>query len=287
VHRLQRSRWWPGPLRLQHARQEMAARSTERLEVRQACLDAVRQVRVATAAAAGSVTGPVWQYWDTGIDTAPPLVRRCLQSVQEHLPGPVLRLSDDTIGDHVSLPGYVSRRDISRTHLSDILRLHLLAEHGGMWVDATVLVTGGPPSDVDASPFFAFARPADPFLLSSWFLRATPGHPLVVAWRDALDAYWAASSTQSDYFLLHHLFEALVTYHQPLRAAWTAVPGHSFREPHFLQDAMLLPYDAQVVEAALAASWLHKLTYRYPHRGEHDPVRVVDALLGPGTGPAS
>jgi hypothetical protein len=202
-----------------------------------------------------------------------------MESVDEHLPGPVVRLSDATIADHVRLPAYLGYRDLTRTHLSDILRLHLLAEHGGLWIDATVMLTGPMPEDIVGSPFFAFSRPSDPFLLSSWLIHSRRDEPLVVSWRDALDRYWERNHAQSDYFLLHHLFEALVTYHQPLRDAWAEVPFHSYREPHLLQEAMLDEARSDALARSLASSWIHKLSYRYPARDASQPIRVVDMLI--------
>ena len=129
------------------------------------------------------VAGPVaWSLWDTGVESAPPLVQRCLRSQAEF--GSQVVLTEGSVADYVVVPDWVmAQRDrMATVHFSDILRLILLAAHGGTWMDATVLLTGPAPAQVAAAPFFAFTRPSDPFLLSSWYLKAEQGNPLVDAW---------------------------------------------------------------------------------------------------------
>jgi hypothetical protein len=215
----------------------------------------------------GYRTGPVWQYWHAGPDRAPDLVRRCTDSVARAFGDrPVVLLDDRSLAGLVALPPWVTERReaIGPTHYSDILRCALLAEHGGTWIDATVLMTGPPPAWVDGAPFFAFTRPGDPHLFSSWYLRAQPGHPIVVALRDMLFDYWRVSSVQRHYFQLHAMFEAAVTLHRSLRRRWVASPHADFGPPHALQEALAHPDDAAQVAAARAGSWVHKLTWKVP-----------------------
>ncbi len=80
----------------------------------------------------------VWTYWD---DARPPsLVRACLESWLEHAGRFELRLLDDgNLGDWIdALPPGLERDPIRR---SDWIRLDLLRRHGGIWIDASSIVT--------------------------------------------------------------------------------------------------------------------------------------------------
>ena len=65
----------------------------------------------------------------------------------------------------------------SPNHRANVLRMELLARHGGVWVDATCFCVRPLDEWLPAqmsSGFFAFARPARSRLLANWFLAARP-----------------------------------------------------------------------------------------------------------------
>lgn len=207
----------------------------------------------------GAVT---WSLWDTGVETAPQLVQRCLRSQEEF--GRQIVLTADSVAEYVVVPDWVmARRDCMTTvHFSDVLRLVLLAAHGGTWMDATVLLTGPAPADVVAAPFFAFTRPSDPFLLSSWYLKAERDNPLVAAWLELLVRYWRDHDQVADYFLVHFLFEVLVLTRPEMMERWLVSPEHGYLPPHSLQDQLRNSFDLEVWSAVTDGSPIHKLTYK-------------------------
>ena len=82
----------------------------------------------------------IWTCWFQGRDCAPEVVRKCLQSWEDRNPEWDFRCLDaDTIAKYLDLDAYVDlqRQQITAASLSDILRLLLLHEYGGVWVDAT------------------------------------------------------------------------------------------------------------------------------------------------------
>ena len=54
-------------------------------------------------------------------------------------------LTEENYRDYVTFPPFIQQKIdsgvISKTHMSDLLRLELLIRHGGLWLDATVLCT--------------------------------------------------------------------------------------------------------------------------------------------------
>ena len=167
-------------------------------------------------------------------------MRRCWQSWSQHNPGWDLRILDARTARLVApLEAYVdlSRQQITAASLSDWLRLLLLARHGGVWADATLLCNRALddwlPEQLQ-SGFFAFDKPGPDRPLASWFLAAEPAHPLVLRWLSEAEAYWHHRSAADDYFWLHRRFYDVLA-EPALHEAWSRTPKLSADGPHQLQ----------------------------------------------------
>jgi tetratricopeptide (TPR) repeat protein len=230
-------------------------------------LDQIRtQTRQRLDAAVDNHRTPIFVYWGQGFASAPPVVRRCRAALREQNPtADVHELTDDMIPYWVELPGdLVAAVGDNRTHMSDLLRLALLEKYGGIWVDATCLVTQPLLPQLDrllsTSDIFAFNY-AGAFI-SSWFLACRPGCYAVHLWRAAMFLWWEKRGELIDYFLLHHFFEMLCNLDDEFREAWAKGTRASARPPHELQQAMLAPYDPDAFATMLAGSFVHKLRHK-------------------------
>jgi len=88
----------------------------------------------------------VWFFWWQGEENMPPIVKTCYNTLKYYSNGHKINLiTKDNFRDFVNLPDYIlkkaKKKILSITHLSDITRMCLLCEHGGLWLDATVLLT--------------------------------------------------------------------------------------------------------------------------------------------------
>ena len=248
----------------------------------------------------GSVTrGPIWQYWAQGRSDAPPLVKECFRSVERHCTDrQIIVIDDQSIEQYVEIPACMEKvRRSNKTHFSDYLRVALLLKYGGTWIDATVFLSGAPDHALVEAPFFAFTRPADPFLLSSWFIHASAGHPVISALKTCLERYWTDREDLIDYFLLHFLFEGLVTLHPELRRQWNAAPRYSSAIAHEMQGALHDEFSEKRYSYFASRSNVHKLTYKLPE-ASHPYITFKDviesgdftnwrSLARPDTGPAA
>ena len=133
----------------------------------------------------------LWMYWHQGWDEAPTIVRKCAESWLLRNPSWHARLlSAQNLASVIKLPSYASESNLPLPALSDVIRIHLLARHGGVWADATTWCARPMEEWIDfvtTSGFFAYARPALDRKLSSWFLAALPGHYIVKRWKQACD----------------------------------------------------------------------------------------------------
>ena len=85
---------------------------------------------------------------------------------------------------------------------------------------------------------------------------------LVIAWRDALYAYWRENKTLIDYFLIDHMFEAFVTLDGGFRKTWENAPYLSSYTAHMLQNVLSGPFSADRFATIRAETPVHKLTYK-------------------------
>src|SRR5581483_2229233 len=257
--------------RLAAARDEMRQRHAHDLADRVAALPYALAIPPRRGTEGGREDAPrctnrsantIWQYWGQGVDAAPPIVRRCLESVAANAGArKVIVLTDATLSRHVDMPPEFSRTNpgITRTHFSDLLRVELLYRHGGIWIDATVLMTGPIPDAIEHADFFCYTRPADPYLLSSWFIKAAAADPMLFAWRAMLRHYWRENDRLLNYFLLHYLFEAAITVHADLREHWLRTPALSSHTCHLLQGRLPLAFDPEWFASIRRQTTIHKL----------------------------
>lgn len=107
----------------------------------------------------------IWQYWGQGIDNKllPEIVKSCFNSIDtfkdDYI---VIRLDDSSIKEYLEIPEFIlqkkSNGDLSPAFFSDILRLSLLYHYGGIWIDATMLLTDKIPIALRSEDLFMFQR---------------------------------------------------------------------------------------------------------------------------------
>ncbi len=262
----------------------------------------------------------IWFLWLQGIDGAPPVVRACLASWRRHHPDwSVVVLDDKSMDDVVALPAW-ARGKLTPAQLSDLLRLRLLETYGGVWVDATTYCNR--PLDewlpsAMPSGFFAFSAPAPGYLLSSWFLAAEAGHPIVARSREVLEDYWSLARLEAPgpvrrllgklayralvrtprttewwldpplrdwlriypFYAIHYAVARAVRTNPSARAAWHLMPRMSADGPHQLQAYGLdRRPDARVLaELVKPTSPLYKLTWKT--EAQVDPSSTLSRLF--------
>ena len=116
-------------------------------------------------------------------------------------------------------------------------------------------------------------------MLSSWFLAAEPGNPVVAQWARAVQDYWSDRSEADHYFWFHRLFQSVYEADPQIARLWERVPKISADGPHRIQQLGML---SDASETATAVDWstpCFKLTYRYDEaaaRGDCLLRRVIE-----------
>lgn len=212
---------------------------------------------------------PIWICWLQGENAAPPIVKACIKSVRKNISGNIRIITEKNYFDYVTIPDYVidkyRKGVITRTHFSDILRLALLYEYGGLWIDATVYIMGNVPYQWIKSELFMFhiSSYGNEFKVTgSWWITCKDHHPLITAWYSILLEYWKNENTLVDYFLLHKLLRALVDEHSQYKDMIDNMFYFETGPTHLLRKQMDNQYNETVWNKIKETCPIQKLTYK-------------------------
>lgn len=213
----------------------------------------------------------IWICWLQGIDSAPATVQLCFDSVQRFANDfEITLLNAENMLNYVTLPEDILEKyrmgRIPFAQFSDILRVSLLAQHGGIWMDATVLMTGSMPEYVTSSNLFMFRgswlQPGQT-VASNWFLASAPQHPIMCNMQNLLIAYWQNETYLRDYYIFHILLKILVEQHEQSRNLFQSMTYQQNVDVHTLMfRAASEPYSEQLKKDIQLHSTIHKLSYK-------------------------
>lgn len=208
----------------------------------------------------------IWTCWWQGTQNMPPVVKRSIESVRKYCPDYEVRVvTSDNMKDYIELPDYIIQKHkkgyISRTHLSDILRVSLLAKYGGFWMDATVFLTAPLPEVITDAPFFAF-RSNELYQGQSWFLKANKNNVIMILLQQVLFAYWQYENKLLNYFLVYLVFDLVVEENKACANMWQNTPL-IYDDRYALEEAFFDAYSPQKWEDIKARTSIHKLSWKY------------------------
>lgn len=212
----------------------------------------------------------VWVFWWQGMEKSPLLIQRCYQSVKEMLSNwEIILITENNYKDYTNFPDYIIQKlgngQITLTHFSDLLRLELLINYGGLWLDATVLCTSKEiPSSILNSDLFVYqiqkpGADGHSIIMSSWCMYAKTNQLLLMATRDLLYEYWGKNNKMDDYYLLHQFFSIVCNkYPEEVRK----IPPFCNSLPHVLLLHFFDNYNEQYWNDLKKTTCFHKLSYK-------------------------
>lgn len=238
--------------------------------------------------------------WLQGLENAPPIVKLCFELWKELNPEYELIVCDhkDVNGVLDGFPIPISC--LSPQALSDVFRMKLLFEYGGVWADATVLPVAPLRAWLEpcakSAELAAFEAPGPDRPLSSWFLACPPASRIVAIWWREVLRYWrkprslmrqkngkklipenpiqsvapegGANGGEYPYFWLHYLFGYLLKVDARVANAWAISPKWPASQAHALQALFAgnASPDVSQIYANMKKSHVQKLNWReaYP-----------------------
>jgi hypothetical protein len=211
---------------------------------------------------------PVWVCWFQGEESMPEVVKICYASLLKNADGHKINLiTADNYSGFVDVPEYIREKHkkgmISHTHFSDILRMCLLSEHGGLWIDATVYVSGKIPS-FDGVPFWTGKwRISRKSLLkrNSFLLYTLPDSPFALFIKECFFKYWSENDLLITYMLVDVFMDLAYDRVDAVRDLMDGVPEIR-RGLYDLYQMANTEYDEDEYASLCKEICFHKLTYK-------------------------
>ena len=231
----------------------------------------------------------VYSLWFQGLESAPKVVKRCIESIRKIYGDRYVVLDDLTMRDYIDLPDYImekwEKKQIGPANFSDIVRIELLTKYGGFWFDATDYLLRPVPPEIVNSDFFMYVT--SPVLythmfVQTCFIRAKYGDPLIRMWRDLVFEYWKHEKRSADYFLVHLLFKLLVTHNDEAKRLYEKMPKLYQDNLHdFWYVYGHKPYDAEDYKKLCRETFFQKCSYRKLKHAvwEIQPGSMADYLI--------
>lgn len=233
----------------------------------------------------------IWQYWGQGLENLPEMVEICFSSVDSHAHDyQVIRITDENINEYIKLPEFVDEKRkngvFRPVFFSDLLRVALLSIYGGVWLDASVLLTDRLPKEYANCNFFMYSR--DPNSLNkNWGTNDThfyfnwrdefkvkhlssimfskPNSMITKTLVDLLLYYWENESKIEYYFF----FQVMINELKESKIIDFEFPVIDDTFPHLLQSEIKKQFNEDEYKKIVSQASIHKLTIHEAFKEEY------------------
>ena len=234
----------------------------------------------------------IWTCWFQGKENAPPIIKCAMNTMSKYnSKHPIIVITEQNLNKYIELPSFIKdkydKKIISWTHLSDYVRVCLLAKYGGVWVDASCYFTNKIPDIIWKIPFFQFKN-SHWFALkeipnsviwklidryynqknfehtrSNWFLRAKPNSAIINKMKQLLEEYWKYENTLIDYFIFHYFLTFVIKNDKFSQKEFNKIPQkYNNVYPHLLQNAFSEEFNEKILLQIKKNSFVHKLKWQ-------------------------
>lgn len=216
--------------------------------------------------------GCVWVCWWQGIEKAPEIVKMCVESIRRNIGNhKLIVITEENISDYVEFPDWMIEKYkkgiISKTHLSDVLRLELMAKYGGLWLDSTFYCSDSIEYLFDL-PVWSIKRPnyryssvACGYFANYSFGCSVENRKVYAIIRDYLFEYWKKYDYMIDYLFLDYLIVLARNNHEYVDSLFAAIPDNNPMCDELLK-VLNKPYDDIAWEQLRQDTQLFKLTWK-------------------------
>ncbi|MDE6706789.1 MAG: capsular polysaccharide synthesis protein [Oscillospiraceae bacterium] len=225
----------------------------------------------------------IWLCWLQGIETAPDIVKACIASIQHYHPEKQIHIiTADNFQQYATLPDFIIKKwkkgIIGNAHFTDLLRMQLLIEHGGTWLDATVYLTGPIPSFFYERKRFMYHSGHNydsKKICNNWFIIAGRDDRILKCIRDMLYTYWKQENRCREYFIWH-LFAYMVYKKYP--EEWADMYDIPETLCDYLMRHMPEPFHETYWTYLTQQTSIHKLSTKLP-TGERGRKSYYDYII--------
>lgn len=227
----------------------------------------------------------IWQYWGQGLAAAEQnaTVKLCFASVDRFKNDyQVIRLDEESVKEYLDLPEFVWEKkknvQFKPAFFADLIRLALLDIYGGVWIDATILLTAPMDENILNQDFFMFHRDQNTQNKLVWeqfntdyfgwhehhyvnvlnsFIVAKKNNKMVHICFEIMMNYWKTQNAIPHYFIFQIMFNELLK-RNVLDAPMLIVDDTL---PHLLQIRLKDKFDEHEFINIVNQTNIHKINY--------------------------
>ncbi len=227
----------------------------------------------------------IWLSWLQGYDNAPEIVKRCRESIYHFAPDfEIIEIDESNVRDYIDIPECIDtkkkRGGLPYAHYSDYIRISLVEKYGGIWLDATIMLSGGLPKYVTHASLFKYRSIPIAYVCNSiWVISAQPQCPILTQWLRMFEAYWANEKHLVSYSISMIMWTMIVNSTPENVEIWNRVPFFSSDDCYHVQREWGGVVSAKRLEQIKKVSSVHKLTYKVSPAFEKKEGILYKAVL--------
>lgn len=214
------------------------------------------------------VNNVIWTMWWQGEESAPEIVKACLRRLKaKNKAKNVIVITKNNFTEYVNLKSNIlnlyKNKNISITHLSDIIRVNLLYQYGGIWIDSTVWCEKELDAELFDVSFYSintgrYTNDPSHGRWTTFFMSSTQGTDLMNFLVMSFNRYLENYDYFVDYILFDYFINIACDLNKTIDDDINSIPinnTHTFELSKFLN----FPYSKDLF---YKDTYLYKLTYK-------------------------
>lgn len=136
----------------------------------------------------------IWTYWDNP-DKIPKTVKICMEGWRKYNPDyEIILLTKTNYNKYVTIPEDIAKNpnfNDNPTRFADLVRIWVLAQNGGVWVDSSIILKAPleswlflRPAEFSGFYIAAFTKDNLPPVIENWFFACNKDSQFVKLWKD-------------------------------------------------------------------------------------------------------
>lgn len=217
---------------------------------------------------------PIWFCWLQGEAQMPQMIRSLYSNLLKKANGhPVILVTENNINRFVHIDEEVllmyKNGSISAAFFTDVLRFALLKEHGGVWVDATILIANKLDDCIFSYPFWNVKGLHEDFPFSSaivdakewqsYFLATQPNALFAIIMYDLLVEYIKKYQSVCEYFLVFYFAKIVRDKIDIIHQEYDSIPDNNTR-CECLHSFLIKWGNANIACIKHNDTWVYKLS---------------------------
>ena len=222
----------------------------------------------------------IWVCWWQGEKSMPEMIKKCFNSIIRYSNGhPVKLITFENYKDYVQVDhrivDKVKNGTFKLAHFADLVRLKLLEQYGGLWLDSTILLTANINEDFFQKFFSVKIKPVDNDSVSeyrwcSFVLGGGKDIRFIYSHLSSmLERYMLENEVFIDYLLIDYFLDILYRENRLVKEMIDAMP-YTNPNLHNLRIKFDNEFDKVQWDSMLSDTEIFKLTYKGKHSKQND-----------------